>query len=108
MAVTPQDARRIAALARLELAEDETVTMAEQLSSILAHIQALGQVDVRDAPALAAVGDAPAPLRADSPGHDSLARPVAEIAPAWDHPYFVVPRLAALDADALAAEAESA
>ena len=103
MAVTPEEAQRIAALARLEIGAAEAEAMSEQLSSILSHMEALGQVNVREAPALAVVGEAPAPTRADSVGFDPLSRPVAEIAPAWQDRFFVVPRLAALDADALAA-----
>lgn len=98
MSVTPREVRQIAALARLALADDEVGPMSEQLSSILGHMDALGQVDASDPAAERA--DAAAPLRADEPGHDPLLRAPAEIAPAWSDPFFVVPRLAALDADA--------
>jgi aspartyl-tRNA(Asn)/glutamyl-tRNA(Gln) amidotransferase subunit C len=101
MSVSPEEVRRIAALARLELGDDEVVEMSRQLSSILEHMEALGQVDVSEAAAVAGVFDEQAPLRDDRVGFDPLGRPVDEIAPDWRDAFFVVPRLAALDADAL-------
>jgi aspartyl-tRNA(Asn)/glutamyl-tRNA(Gln) amidotransferase subunit C len=108
MSVSPEDVARIASLARLQLTSEEVEAMSHQLSSILAHMDALALVDVREAPAVAGVTDTPAPLRADEPGADPLARPVAEVAPEWRDGLFVVPRLAALDADALGAAEASA
>jgi aspartyl-tRNA(Asn)/glutamyl-tRNA(Gln) amidotransferase subunit C len=108
MSVSPEEVRRIAALARLELAEPEVSEMSRQLSSILDHMAALGQVDATEAGPVAEVFDAPAPLREDRVGFDPLARPVNDIAPDWRDAFFVVPRLAALDADALDAEVDSA
>lgn len=97
MSVTPREVRQIATLARLALADEEVGPMSEQLSSILGHMDALGQVHARDsAPERA---DGSAPLRADEPGADPLLRSPAEIAPAWTDLFFVVPRLAAMDAD---------
>jgi Asp-tRNA(Asn)/Glu-tRNA(Gln) amidotransferase C subunit len=43
-------------------------------------------------------------VREDVVGADALSRAVEEVAPDWRDGFFVVPRLAALDADALAAE----
>jgi aspartyl-tRNA(Asn)/glutamyl-tRNA(Gln) amidotransferase subunit C len=108
MSVSPEEVERIAALARLQLTAEEVQGMSHQLSSILGHMDALARVEVGDAPALAGVTDTPAPVRRDSVGADELARPAAATAPDWREGFFVVPRLAALDADALAAESGSA
>ena len=104
MSVSPEEVERIATLARLRLTPEEAREMSHQLSSILGHMDALAKVDVSGAPALASVIDRPAPVREDAVGPDALARQVPEVAPDWRDGFFVVPRLAALDADALAAE----
>lgn len=104
MSVSPEEVERIAALARLRLGPEEALEMSEQLNSILGHMDALARVDVSGAPALASVIDRPAPVREDVVGADALSREAREIAPDWRDGFFVVPRLAALDADALAAE----
>ena len=108
MSVSPEEVARIATLAKLELTAEEAREMSAQLSSILGHMDALGRVDVEGAPAVAGVTDTSAPVRKDAVGADALARPASEVAPDWRDGFFVVPRLAALDADALAAEGGSA
>ena len=104
MSVSPEEVERIAALARLRLGPEEALEMSDQLNSILGHMDALARVDVSGAPALASVIDRAAPMRADVVGADTLSREAREVAPDWRDGFFVVPRLAALDADALAAE----
>ena len=108
MSVSPEEVERIAALARLQLTAGEVREMSQQLSSILGHMDALSRVDVGHAPALASVTDTPAPVRGDTIGPDVLERAAAEVAPDWREGFFVVPRLAALDADVLSVEGGSA
>lgn len=45
MSLSLEDVRHVAMLARLGLSEDELVTMQEQLSSILGHIDVLNELD---------------------------------------------------------------
>lgn len=108
MSVSPEEVARIATLARLQLTPDEVRGMSQQLSSILGHMDALSKVDAGGAPAVASVTDMPAPVRRDVIAPDVLARDAADGAPDWREGFFVVPRLAALDADALAADGGSA
>ena len=108
MSVTPEEVERIAKLAKLQLTPGEVTEMSATLSSILGHMDALGKVNVEEAEALSAVVEGAAPLRRDERGADALRREPEEIAPDWRESFFVVPRLAALDADALAAEGGSA
>ncbi len=98
MAVTPEEVKHIASLAHLRLEEREVQEMSEQLSSILDHIAELRQVDVEGVPPVASVVEQTSPMRSDIPGPDPLHHPPQAFAPAWDPPFFVVPRLAALDA----------
>lgn len=98
MSVTPEEVRRIAALARLRLDAREVQEMSLQLSSILDHMEALRQVEIGSVEPMASVTDRTAPLREDRGAPDALQRPPAELAPEWAEPFFTVPRLAALDA----------
>lgn len=99
MVITPADVQRVASLARLRCDEAETQLMSEQLSSILEHMEVLRQVDTDGVAPFGAVGQGTAPLRDDCAAPDALHSAPGAIAPAWVEPFFVVPRLAALDAD---------
>jgi aspartyl-tRNA(Asn)/glutamyl-tRNA(Gln) amidotransferase subunit C len=104
MAITPADVQRVASLARLRCDEAETQLMSEQLTSILDHMDVLRQVDVNGVAPFGAVTQSAAPLRNDCAAPDALHREPGVIAPAWVEPFFVVPRVAALDADAVASD----
>ncbi len=95
MALSLEEVRRIAALARLRLSPEEERTFAEQLSAILGYVEQLKELDVSGVEpmthALAAGGDVP--LRADAlqaslPPDEALAN-----APAREGTYFKVPRI---------------
>ena len=102
MAVSTQEVRHIARLARLCLDEDEVECMARDMSSILEFIAVLGgrtlEVEAPDDPP---PGGEPA--HRAGPGDDldttaetrsdPLARPPSRFAPAWKDGFFVVPRL---------------
>jgi aspartyl-tRNA(Asn)/glutamyl-tRNA(Gln) amidotransferase subunit C len=53
MALTPEQVRWVAHLARLELSDAELDTMTRQLSAIIDYINQLQQVDTRDVEPLA-------------------------------------------------------
>ena len=50
MALTPDEVRHIATLARLALSEEETERYRVQLSAILEHFEALKEIDTADVP----------------------------------------------------------
>ncbi|MDA0815760.1 MAG: Asp-tRNA(Asn)/Glu-tRNA(Gln) amidotransferase subunit GatC [Chloroflexi bacterium] len=50
MALTTDEVRHIARLARLALTDDEVERYREQLSGILAHCEALSEIDTSDVP----------------------------------------------------------
>jgi aspartyl-tRNA(Asn)/glutamyl-tRNA(Gln) amidotransferase subunit C len=99
MPITPEEVRRVAALARLRLDDAETAAMAGELGSVLQQVRVLSRADGRDAVPGAAEERA-APLRADAYGADLLHRSPDMLAPAWQDGFFVVPRLPATDPDA--------
>ena len=53
MAITDEDVLHVARLARLTLSGDEVAKAVEQLSGILAHVDALREVDLEGVPATA-------------------------------------------------------
>ena len=48
--ITPDEVRRVARLARLELTDDEVVKFQEQLSAILEAVSAVSELDLTDVP----------------------------------------------------------
>ena len=106
MAVTPEEVRRLAALARLRLDEAEVAAMAAELDAVLEHVRVLGRADGPDAPPPAAVDPGAPPLRPDAFGADLLHRTPDMLAPGWQDGYFVVPRLPEADANLPQAEGE--
>jgi aspartyl-tRNA(Asn)/glutamyl-tRNA(Gln) amidotransferase subunit C len=65
MALTVDDVRKVALLARLPLSEEELAQMQQQLSSILDYMQMLQEVDVTDVPPTAQVTDVVNVVRPD-------------------------------------------
>jgi aspartyl-tRNA(Asn)/glutamyl-tRNA(Gln) amidotransferase subunit C len=95
MALSLEEVRRIAGLARLRLSAEEEQTFAVQLSAILDHVAELSKLDVTGVEPMThalAAGDA-APLRADEV-QPSLEPGVAlGNAPAREGTCFKVPRI---------------
>lgn len=90
-AIEEGEVRRIADLAHLSLSDDEVARMTTELSAVLAHVQALQEVDVEGvAPTAHVLLDA-LPLRDDVP-RPSLSRELAlSQAPAAREDGFSVP-----------------
>jgi aspartyl-tRNA(Asn)/glutamyl-tRNA(Gln) amidotransferase subunit C len=105
MAVSRDDVRHIAGLARIGVPEERLDALVRELNGILAHMEALQQVEsagVLDAATEARDG---MPLRADAPPCVALERPREQFAPrmrgrdgapvpAMMDGFFLVPRLA--------------
>lgn len=99
MSLSSEELARIAALARLELDAEETARLAMDCEAILEYFQRIQEV--AEMPDAERTTPEAAPLRPDSPTHDPLDRPLGEIAPEWRDGLFLLPRLPALDDDAL-------
>ena len=104
MRVSADEVRRVAALARLRVEDEEAEALAGQLADILAHVDELEDAPAGTVPAGdedgAVDGDAAetadrasSGLRADAPGVDPLDRDLASLAPGWKDGFFTVPRL---------------
>jgi aspartyl-tRNA(Asn)/glutamyl-tRNA(Gln) amidotransferase subunit C len=81
----------VAALARLELSEEDVERMASELSHVLDHIETISELDLADVEPTSHVVEVENALRADEP-RPSLPREKAlEQAPAVAQGGFVVP-----------------
>ncbi len=86
---------RVARLAALELAPEEETALADQLTRIVSHFEAVR--DVPDALLAEAADTPPSPLRADEPAWSPAAGVAEANAPESVHGHFVVPRVVSRD-----------
>ena len=93
MAVTRDDVRHVASLARLGLTADALTAYVGELNTILEHMDVLSRVDTEGVEPVGGVGAAGAPLRSDENKPIELARPIADFAPRSKDGFFLVPRL---------------
>lgn len=94
MSVSEQDVRHIAALARLEIADQRIAGLVTELNGILAHMDVLQALDLGDASRSdAPVESVASVLRDDTPGAVPLHRERESFAPASREGFFLVPRL---------------
>ncbi|MGI9078964.1 MAG: Asp-tRNA(Asn)/Glu-tRNA(Gln) amidotransferase subunit GatC [Gemmatimonadaceae bacterium] len=94
MAISRNDVLHIAALARLELADDRIPSLVGQLNGILGHMEVLSQAKTEGVFGSEGVGDAGLPLRRDAGPPYPLSLPPESFAPAMRESFFIVPRLA--------------
>ena len=90
MPVTPDDVRRIAALACIGIAEERVPALVAELDGILGHMAVLSRVsDIAAARPAAGM-----PLAPDDPSSVPLTRALETLAPSMRDGFFLVPRLA--------------
>ncbi len=93
MSLSREEVLHVAALARLELSEEEIATFTRQLSEILDYVEQLAEVDLGDvAPTLHVSKDA-LPLRADEPVPSLAPEDALANAPDQHQDYFRVPKV---------------
>ncbi len=93
MAVTEDDVRHVAALARLALSDARIGDAVVELNKILEHMSVLDQVKTDKAAPVDGVGSGGMPLREDAGPPYPLARPLSDFAPKLRDRFLVVPRL---------------
>ena len=95
MRITPDEVLKIARLANLRLAEEDTVRYARDLEEILAYVDLLNEVDTSGVEPMAQVlHEANAtPLRADEPGSSLEQETALRCAPLAGDGHFKVPRV---------------
>lgn len=98
MAVTIDDVRHVAALARLGLSDARAASLVRELNTILGHMDALSSVDTRGVDPSKTAGATGLPPRPDGGVPVPLARALDAIAPAMRDGFLLVPRLATHEA----------
>ncbi len=94
MALTREEVRRIARLARLEIAPEEEARLAQQLSSILDYVKQLEALDVSEVePMTHALAEGALPLREDEVAESLSPEAALANAPERAGSCFKVPRI---------------
>ena len=93
MAVSIDDVRHIASLARLGLTEPRAAAIANELNTILGHMDELAKVDTAGVQEAIGVGAEGLPVRKDLGPPFPLARSHDAFAPSVRDGFFLVPRL---------------
>lgn len=95
MSLTLEDVRRVAHLARLNLAEDEAAAYVDQLASILDYFERLGAAPTADVPPTVHALALQDVLRDDVPAAGCGPDLALRNAPSADQGYFKVPKVLA-------------
>ncbi len=93
MAVTIDDVRHIASLARLGLTAERAALLVDEMNTILGHMEVLSRVDTSGVEEAVGVGAQGLPVRKDSGPPIPMARAIDAFAPAFRDGFFLVPRL---------------
>ena len=93
MAVTIDDVRHIATLARLGLSDARAAAIVVELNTILGHMDELVKVDTTGVQEAVGVGAEGLPVRSDSGVPFPLARSLDAFAPRMRDGFLLVPRL---------------
>ena len=94
MAVTHDDVRHVAELARLAVDDEKLDHLVTELNGILGHMDALAQVDTKEIELAAFSPTQSTPVRADSSGPLKMLAPLGSFAPEVKDGFILVPRLA--------------
>src|SRR6185369_4599611 len=76
MAVTREDVKHVAALARLSMTDERAAEFTAQLNTILGHMDVLARVDTKKMEPVVGVGAESAPLQRDQAPSVRLERPI--------------------------------
>ena len=93
MPVSREDVEYVAKLARIELTEDEKLTLTSQLNSILDHIEKLNELDTEGVEPTFHVLDVTNVFREDAVRPSLPSEEVLKNAPARDGDFFKVPKI---------------
>ena len=97
MAVSHDDVRHVAALARLAVDEGRLDSLVTELNGILGHMEVLSNVDTRQVEDAKFAPVESTPVRADSGGPIKMYAPLSSFAPAVKDGFIIVHRLATHD-----------
>ena len=88
-----EDVIKVAALAKIQLSEEEIEVFSKQLPEIIAFVEKLEELDTSDIPPFYELLELPAPLRKDEPKPGLTQEEALANAPEKKDGFFVVPRV---------------
>ena len=91
--ISLEQVRHVALLARLKLSADEERHLQEDMSSILAYVDKLNELDTANVPPTAQVGDPGTTTRADQVTNRAAAEQMLANAPERQGTFFKVPKI---------------
>lgn len=91
--ISPDDVRKVAELARLELPDDKIATYTDQLERILDYVAHLQQVDTEGVPATTRAVEVPNVSRADGVEPTEVREELLNMAPQREGEFFRVPQI---------------
>lgn len=87
------DVRKVARLARLEVADADVPALTRELASILDHARGLDALDLGGIEPLSHPSDLDAPLAEDVAGDELPLESLEQLAPSMDGPFIKVPKV---------------
>lgn len=93
MALTTDNVKQIAHLARVGLTEDDLEPLRDSLSTVLGLVEQLNAIDTNGVEPMAHPGNAELRLRPDEVSEDNQREALQAPAPATEQGYFLVPRV---------------
>ena len=93
MSLTPDDVRRLARLARIELAADESAAVLERLNGVLGLVDEMRRVDTQGIEPMAHAVDVSQRLRPDEVRESDRREPFQSLAPAVQDGLYLVPKV---------------
>ena len=94
MAVSIEEVKHVAMLARLGLTDERAASLTRDLNTILEHMRVLEQVSTDDVREFTSGDESGMALRRDEGPADALKAPPSSFAPEMREGLFIVPRLA--------------
>jgi aspartyl-tRNA(Asn)/glutamyl-tRNA(Gln) amidotransferase subunit C len=93
MSVDAETVRRVAHLARIAVAEDEVANLQDELNSILAFVEQLGEVNVDGVEPMTSVTPMAMKMRPDVVTDGGMPDAIIQNAPAHEDHFFLVPKV---------------
>ncbi len=93
MSVDARTVRRVAHLARVAVADDEVEHLRGELNAMLAFVEQLGEVDVKDVEPMTSVTPMAMKVRKDEVTDGGNSHDIVRNAPATEDQFFLVPKV---------------
>lgn len=93
MALTAENTRKIAKLARIRLSEDDVAHYTAELNGILGWVEQLQEVNTDGVEQMTSVADVTLPMREDKVTDGNIAEAVLSNAPKAEYGCFAVPKV---------------